>query len=129
MTNFKYQKAFIIDDNDIDLFVNENLLKITDFAEDVFTFNEAKKALDVLEKSVAEDLPDVILLDISMPEMNGLQFLEQVENLLDKAGAVTCKILLLTSSINPDELSKGKASKFVKALVNKPLKKNDLLSF
>lgn len=129
MTDFKYQKAYIIDDNDIDLFVNENLLKITSFAQEIITFNEAKKALDLLKQSNFNDLPDVILLDISMPEMNGLQFLEQMEEILNETGNSNCAIILLTSSINPDELNKGKASKCVKSVISKPLKKQDLLSF
>jgi len=71
-------------------------------------------------------LPDVIFLDIDMPLMDGFQFLDEFENL----SALTRKksrIVMLTSSINPQDFNRSKKYNNVKMYLNKPLSHDSIL--
>jgi CheY-like chemotaxis protein len=78
-----------------------------------------------LEGVAANILPEVIFLDIDMPLMDGFQFLDEFE----KLGSNTkekCKIVMLTSSINPQDVNKSKNYLYVKKYINKPLSQENL---
>jgi DNA-binding NarL/FixJ family response regulator len=68
-------KVLIADDHQM---MREGLKQILSDTEDIIPLNEAKDGLDVLRK-VEGDSFDVILLDISMPGMNGLDVLKQLK--------------------------------------------------
>jgi CheY-like chemotaxis protein len=74
---------------------------------------------------VGKVLPDVIFLDIDMPLMDGFQFLEEF-NKLKETTRDNCKIVMLTSSINPQDVSKSKKYDSVKKYLNKPLSQESL---
>ena len=60
--------------------------------------------------------PDVIISDISMPRLSGLEALERI-----MAEHLPCKIIMLTSSINPQDFNRSKKYVNVKLYLNKPL--------
>ncbi|MCJ7772599.1 MAG: response regulator, partial [Desulfobacterales bacterium] len=69
----KYNLVLLIDDNEIDNFVAKKVIEKSGFAEKVITVQSARYALDYLntESSSEDELPDIIFLDIGMPEMDG----------------------------------------------------------
>jgi DNA-binding LytR/AlgR family response regulator len=67
----KYHSVMLIDDNSLDNFINKKLIETHGFAEKVMTYQEATEALEILKTSPASDWPEVIFLDINMPEMDG----------------------------------------------------------
>ncbi|MBK6265748.1 response regulator [Marivirga sp. S37H4] len=128
----KYHSVMLIDDNEIDNLINQKMVEAARLSDYIYTHTGAKSAIEFLknieqlEKDVVESvLPDVIFLDIDMPLMDGFQFLEEFNKLKDTT-INKCKIIMLTSSINPQDVSKSKKYEAVKKYLNKPLSQESL---
>ena len=91
------KKIVIVDDNITNLNAARNAL-VDKY--DVFTVISGKKLFSILEKIV----PDLILLDIEMPEMNGYEVIKQLKNSADTA---RIPVIFLTSVIDPTSELKG----------------------
>lgn len=123
----KYKTVMLIDDNEIDNLINQKIIESAGICERIFTHTGGKSAIEFLRNmekiaDVAGDavLPELIFLDIDMPLMDGFQFLDEFEGLSEKTKE-HCKIVMLTSSINPQDVSRSKRYKSVKKYLNKPL--------
>lgn len=110
------KNIILIDDDEINNFINRKLLSRYDHDLAIIEFIVAKEALDHLRKS-GNSLPDIILLDINMPGMNGWEFIRE----FTKLNLNGTRIIMLTSSI--DQRDEVKASSFseVKGYFTKPL--------
>ncbi len=129
-TDKKFKTVMLVDDNEIDNLINQKMIEASNIAKHIFTHTGAKSAMEFLKNmerlEVAERvLPDVIFLDIDMPLMDGFQFLDEFEKLSDETRG-KCKIVMLTSSINPQDMSKSKKYSYVKKYLNKPLSSDTL---
>lgn len=115
----------LIDDNEIDNLINQKMIEAASIAEHIYTHTGAKSAIEFLRNMekleiAKEVLPDVIFLDIDMPLMDGFQFLDEFEK-LSTATKKMSKIVMLTSSINPQDFDRSKKYGNVKLYLNKPL--------
>lgn len=80
---------FIIDDSRIQLILLEKALKRSGFSVEVFT--DGYKLIDRLKNAD----PDLVISDIDMPELNGFEMIEEVENMF---GAVEFPFFFISSS-------------------------------
>ncbi|TBV25964.1 response regulator [Meridianimaribacter sp. CL38] len=121
----------LIDDNKIDLFVSQKTIEKVVPDCNVRTFvnaNSALKFLQILDgKTVYPtlSLPDIILLDISMPFMDGFQFLEEFKK-LKKPKRKEIKIFMLSATTNLKDVIKAKNELLCEDLIYKPLRKDHL---
>jgi len=131
MPEKKFRTVMLIDDNEIDNLINQKMIESASITENIYTHTGAKSAIEFLRNMERLDvadkvLPDVIFLDIDMPLMDGFQFLEEFEKLSNVAKK-KCKIIMLTSSINPQDFSRSKKYDNVKLYLNKPLSHENIL--
>lgn len=129
--SFKSKTVLLIDDNEIDNFINQKMIEASLFAENVFIYTSATGALEHLVNlsnnfEMSQDIiPDYIFLDINMPVMDGHQFLREFENLDDRISK-HCKIVVLTSSLNPIDKEKVNEFDSVINFLNKPLTESEI---
>ncbi|KAA2219310.1 MULTISPECIES: response regulator [Maribacter] len=120
-------KVLLIDDSEIDNYINKAIISKSKFINEVIVKTSGLKALNYLREleESPEDFPDVIFLDIRMPEMDGFEFIEQYKNLpVETKGK--CRVFMLSSSINPKDLEKSESYKEIEKHLAKPLAHHSL---
>lgn len=118
MPKAKYQLCLLIDDNYIDNMINRKIIENEFFAQKVIVSESAEDALENLKNGVYK--PDVIFLDVRMPQMNAFEFLREYEKLkVDENHAPM--IYILTSSLDPFDHRKVMESRYVTQFLYKPL--------
>ena len=86
---------------------------------------EFLKNIEVIKHFSPEIIPEIIFLDINLPMLDGFQFLDEFEKFSQELQS-KIKIIILTSSINPNDVGKSKAYKQVIDFYHKPLLADDL---
>jgi len=113
-----YKTCLLIDDNYIDNFVTRRILESSNFAEQIVVSSSATEAMASLRSGSVK--PDVIFLDIRMPQMGGFEFLQEFDK-LDIEGKNNIKIFMLSSSLDPTDLRKSTNNKYITHFLHKPL--------
>jgi len=121
MNNARYSRVLLIDDNEIDNFINERMITSSSFSSEVTVKNSADAAIEYLRSlSDPGHYPEIIFLDLNMPGKDGFDFLLEYEQLpvdLKEKG----KIVVLSSSISPEDINRASSNIHVYKYVNKPL--------
>lgn len=123
----KMNLIMLVDEDDIDLMISERLVKKADFAAEFISFTSSLDSLEYLKENAdnPEAIPELIFLDINMPEMDGFGFLEEYKNYPTQVQE-KCKVVMLSSSIHPDDVEKAQTYPQCIKYMNKPLSKGYL---
>lgn len=117
----------LIDDDEIQNFINEKIIHRSIPSSQVSKYLSAQAAIDEIKEGRLT--PNIILLDINMPMMNGWDFMDivQKENLLSFSTHST-KIYILSSSKDPSDIEKIKEYDLLHGFFHKPLTQTNLQS-
>ena len=116
---FPIGRLLLIDDNDIDQMMYKRIIKRSGLVGETISFLYADEALAFLKR---EDCPhvDAVPLDVMMPRMDGFEFLEAVNSeLCDTFKGIV--VVMLTTSLNPDDRARAESFDAVRDFLNKPL--------
>ncbi len=114
--------VLLIDDDKATNFFNERIVTKHESFDQVNTVQSGVAALEYLnavENNTAIK-PDLIFLDINMPAMNGWEFLIEFSKLNQKI-TQGIKVILLSTSSNPDDIRESAKNNSVHDFINKPL--------
>lgn len=118
----KPMNVFIVDDDKLFVFLTKKTINATKIVTKINEFTDGQEAIDYLKKNAADVdmLPDIILLDLSMPIMDGWEFVEEyksIKPLINK----DIKLYIFSSSISPHDLERAKNIPLVTDFIIKPL--------
>lgn len=124
----RVNKIMLIDDNKLDNLYNKRVIMKNEVAGDIIVKDSAQDALNYLVTNTdnAEELPNLIFLDINMPEMDGWGFIEEYKK-MNKNLSKNIVIVMLSSSVNPDDKSRAMTYDVLCDYKSKPLTTEMLL--
>jgi CheY-like chemotaxis protein len=115
----------MIDDNPLEHMIMKRLCqRLKVFAEANYHY-DAREVLQQLSQEQAANLPDIILLDLQMPEFDGWDFLEEFSRIYTSLPK-NIKIYIFSSSINPVDITRSATYPFVCDFISKPMKQETL---
>lgn len=118
---------FLIDDDHIFQFITSKTLNKINPQVIIEKFEDGEQGIESIKERInnTDKLPDVVLLDINMPYMNGWEFLKEfkkIESQIEK----DIQIYMLTSSDDPEDLERAKEYNELSGYIIKPVTKKEL---
>ena len=117
-------KLVVIDDNPTDHYIMQRLLHNNyNCKQTTYTF-DGRLVLDYLEENKETGkLPDVIFLDLDMPQLTGWEFLDELENFKSEA-VKNVQVHIMSSSIRSADVFHSKKYACVNSFMTKPLSRD-----
>lgn len=130
MSNPKIKLACIIDDDNIYVNLIKKIIDTKKLCESLIIFENGQKGIEYFKTllqnfSKKEDIPEVILLDINMPIMNGWEFIERFTKIKNKFNS-QITLYVVSSSINVVDIEKAKSLSTVENFLVKPVNISEL---
>ena len=122
------KNVFLIDDDATFVFLTKRIINTTGILTNISEFCDGQEAIQFLKANVnnVEVLPDIIFLDLSMPIMDGWEFLEEyalVEPQIKKGN----RLYIFSSCISPHDIERAKQFSMVTDFIIKPLFKEKFI--
>lgn len=121
----KIKNVCVVDDDELFQFVMRQHLERLELVEEIHKFTDGEQALNYIRQNQhdGELLPDLILLDVNMPYMDGWQFMREFVQ-LDLPADKHIRVYILTSSTHESDLQKAKEFPTLAGYLVKPIGKN-----
>ncbi|WP_113651941.1 response regulator [Pedobacter namyangjuensis] len=111
----------VIDDDDINIFIIKKIVEKTGYDIDMVAKSNGQLAIDYVNDTLANNVdkfPNLILIDINMPVMNGWEFVEAYSTI---SGTPEADLYILSSSVYENDIEKTKSYPNVNGFISKPL--------
>lgn len=124
----KIKRLYIIDDDSLFKFLTKRGIQETQLVDNIEVFSNGLEAINFLNnaKKTPEELPDIILLDIDMPVMDGWGFLEEYGKLFPELNR-NIITYIVSSSNDPADIKRSKGFVLVKDFIIKPITKQKFI--
>lgn len=103
MTQFRHNFVMLVDDDRIVNFINLTLLEKQNYARKVEVYSNPVEAFSHIEEAAGNqdygNIPDVLFLDLTMPELSGAEFIDKFDELPMEVKK-RCSIIILSSYVN-----------------------------
>ncbi len=116
------KKMFLVDDDDTFIYISQKIIAKTELVQEINAFENGLTALSFFKdnKDNKALLPELLFLDLSMPVMDGWEFLDEFEKInIENKKDIT--IYICSSSISPNDLIRTKKYDTVKDFIIKPI--------
>jgi CheY-like chemotaxis protein len=115
-------KLMLIEDDEVIVYLTKKIIKENPHVELGHVFSNGEKAIDFFKEyqNNFDELPDVIFLDISMPVIDGWQFLGEYNKIRDFLPK-NISIYITTSSISQSDIIRAKNCNIVNDFIIKPI--------
>jgi CheY-like chemotaxis protein len=121
-------KILCVDDDPITLMLYKMVIAKASFTEEIITAKNGQEALDYYDNLQAINelcCPELIFLDLNMPVMGGWEFLDNF--ITEKYSKFNkTKVIVLSSTIDPNDIEKSKKYSIVIDFMSKPVTKEML---
>ncbi|MBQ0733328.1 response regulator [Aquimarina celericrescens] len=116
----KIDLACIIDDDNIFIYGVRKVMELAEICNNFLIYKNGQEALDALTSIISSNnkLPDIILLDLNMPVLDGWQFLDEFIKI---PASKRITIYIVSSSVDPEDVLRAKSYEIVSNYVVKPI--------
>lgn len=119
-------RFLLVDDDEATLYLHRFFLQRHPAEIEVSSEMDGFSALNKIKELLSRNqLPDAILLDLNMPKLSGWELLDAL-NALNDARIKQMRIVLISTSANPDDHHRAKEHPLVSSFISKPLKKDEV---
>ena len=113
-------RVFLVDDDDVINLVHTAIIKGADPNVDIEVFLSGLQLLNRVKSLQSHEVPQYIFLDIRMPEMSGLEVLNEIDK-LEVNPIQDSHIFVLSSTLDERDLNEAVSHKTVTSFLSKPL--------
>ena len=124
----KLSCVLLVDDDEPTNFLNRIIIEEAECTNRIEVADSGPLALAYLQKSGLPDaqgiiypVPDLVFLDINMPAMDGWEFLARYDQLQVEQKALAVVVVMLTTSLNPEDEKKARGIPYISGFRCKPL--------
>lgn len=122
------QNTLIIDDDKLSVYLTKTTLERTTTSNNFESAGNSHEAMNYLNYCLEKQknsFPDLIMLDLDMPEGNGWHFIEEFKSIKHKIKKEV-HIFMLSSTFNKGDIVKAKNCAVITDFISKPLVKQDV---
>lgn len=115
-----------VDDDSITIMLSKMVLTRAAYAKEIATATNGEEALQYLDNLIdtkSTSAPRLIFLDLNMPIMGGWEFLDAFSQAKYREAFPDCKVIVLSSTIDPKDIEKSKSYDMVLDFMPKPISK------
>ncbi len=126
----KLRSILLVDDDEVTNFINTELINSLEVTQHLKVCENGKEAMDYLDKAHSKSgdedfiIPDLIFLDVNMPVMNGMEFLEAYKGRFKECDTIIT--MLSTTQIQQEVFQTLTATNLVVSFIEKPLTKDKI---